>query len=57
MVLISLISISLGATDESHISCKVLNGLPPFVFLHVFERFPFVHERKSLTGNEKHSEH
>ena len=46
MVLIRLISISLGTTDESHKSYKVLNGSSPFVSLQVLERFSFARERK-----------
>ena len=46
VVLIRLISIRLGTTNESHKSYKVLNGLSPFVSLHVLDRFPFAHERK-----------
>ena len=38
--------VRLGTTDESHKSCKVLNGLSTFVPLHVLEGFPFPHERK-----------
>ena len=46
LVLIRLISISLCTIDESQKNYKVLNGLSPFVSLHVLELFKFAHERK-----------
>ena len=48
VVLIRLTSISVGTTDESHKSHKVLNGLSPFVSLHILVRFPFAHGRQMI---------
>ena len=47
VVLIRLISIRLGTTEELHKPrYKVLNGFLSFVSLDVLGRFPFARERK-----------